>query len=375
MVWEGAILTLTSSINMRIPSHGRLAALFLGVLVIDQHCWSVVHAFIVRDHSSSIQTLSFQPCYDDANSQSAEGQKRFRFEPLQQSTVPVSESFVAPLNNDTVTDATTLIPSPSTNELSIAGMAIAGSLATAFADVTMHPLDSVKTLQQSDVGMQMDAISAFLYLWQSHSLYFGFMTYASADAFGGALKFTVWESWKQQKHLPQFLGAALAFIASSVCIVPGEVLKQQLQMGYYDTLPDAIQGTLLSDGFLGLYKGYDAIVMRDIPYTILELSLYDWALKILRCHPTIAAAITGAITAVLTTPLDTVKTKIVVDYVGVDTPSFFECFQNTVETYGPEGLFAGLLARVAWVVPFTVLYLPAYDGLKRFLLAREQEQR
>lgn len=365
----GAILTL--AINMRISRLRGFVAPFLGILVMEHCSMSVVDAFTLCSVSSSSYGSSFPTDSEGSNSlRECSG-----LVCLQQSTVPATESTLIPrIHNDTIIDtvtATTVPPS----DFSLAGMAAAGSLATAFADVAMHPLDSVKTLQQSDLGMHMDTVSAFLYLWQSHSLYFGFLTYASADAFGGAIKFAFWESWKQQKNLPQFLGAALAFIASSVCIVPGEFLKQQLQMGYYDSLADAVQGTLRSDGFLGMYKGYDAILMRDIPYTVLELSLYDWASKILKCHPTVAAAITGAVTAIITTPLDTVKTKIVVDYVDVDAPSFFECFQNTIAVYGPEGLFAGLLARVAWVVPFTVLYLPVYDGLKRFLCASEKFQR
>jgi hypothetical protein len=296
--------------------------------------------------------------------------------PLRQATMPESMPLGVKMNTTLADSAESNPPTPkeTAGDLSLARLALAGSLATSFADVVMHPLDSVKTLQQSELGAGMNAISAFLYLWHSHSLYFGFLTYAGADACGGALKFVVWETWKrQQTVLPQFLGAALAFVASSVCIVPGEVLKQQLQMGYYDTLPHAIQGLLDSEGVLGLYKGYVAIAMRDIPYTILELSLYDWTTKTLRCHPTVAAAVTGAITAIATTPLDAVKTKIVVDYIGTETPSFFECFQTTLQNHGPEGLFAGVVARVAWIVPFTMLYLPVYDFLKR-ILARQQER-
>ena len=104
--------------------------------------------------------------------------------------------------------------------------------------------------------------------------YFGFLTYAISDAIGGAFKFSVWEAWKQRQaksdNIVKFfnvvlqqqpsenddtsesdsrsnnrsvsevmvklsgwmyiwLGAAVACVASSVLIVPGELLKQQLQ--------------------------------------------------------------------------------------------------------------------------------------------------
>jgi hypothetical protein len=66
--------------------------------------------------------------------------------------------------------------------------------------------------------------------------------------------------------------------------------------------------------------------------------------------------------------LDTVKTKLMVDdYGGV---SFIDCFSLTVQNHGWTAVFAGVVARVAWIVPFTAFYLPTYDFLKRQLLKR-----
>ena len=46
---------------------------------------------------------------------------------------------------------------------------------------------------------------------------------------------------------------------------------------------------------------------------------------------------------------------------------FFDCFSSTIQQHGVEAVFAGAAARVVWILPFTALYLPVYELLKRKL--------
>jgi len=236
-------------------------------------------------------------------------------------------------------------------------------------------MDCLKTLQQSDIGMHMTLLQAAHYLWETAGVlgfYHGFLTYAFSDALGGALKFSVWELWKQKtetSYLNLWIGAALAFIASSVIIVPGEFLKNQLQMSHYDGLWEAVQGIYSTSGLPGFFVGYDGVFYRDVPYTMLELGLYEVFKSVLESQrpddqqrsaweEVVAAAVTGGLVAFLTTPLDTVKTKLMVDdYVGA---SFLDCLLTTVQNHGWASLFAGVLARIGWILPFTAIYLPTY---------------
>eukprot|EP00527_Entomoneis_sp_CCMP2396_P001021 CAMPEP_0198144190 /NCGR_PEP_ID=MMETSP1443-20131203/13980_1 /TAXON_ID=186043 /ORGANISM="Entomoneis sp., Strain CCMP2396" /LENGTH=375 /DNA_ID=CAMNT_0043807543 /DNA_START=121 /DNA_END=1249 /DNA_ORIENTATION=+ len=281
-------------------------------------------------------------------------------------------------------------------ELPLIYLALAGSVTTFFADLTMHPVDCIKTLQQSDLGVHMSILEATRYLYEQYGIsgfLHGFLTYATSDAVGGCLKFSVWETWKkrlpaEQDQQPGLLfvmaGAALSFVAASVIIVPGEFLKQQLQMSHYHSLWEAIQGVAASEqGLAGFYSGYDGVLYRDIPYTILELGLYDMFKRTLAqmrsdndegdksviWDQLACAAMTGAITALVTTPMDVVKTKLMVD----DYASFGEAFLSTYQNHGFEALYSGLTARVGWVIPFTVIYLPTYDFLKNMLEKRHLE--
>jgi Mitochondrial carrier protein len=50
--------------------------------------------------------------------------------------------------------------------------------------------------------------------------------------------------------------------------------------------------------------------------------------------------------------------------------SYADCLVTTIQNHGLASLYSGGLARLAWIVPFTVIYLPTYDFLKQQLLQR-----
>eukprot|EP00522_Entomoneis_paludosa_P008018 CAMPEP_0172450638 /NCGR_PEP_ID=MMETSP1065-20121228/8900_1 /TAXON_ID=265537 /ORGANISM="Amphiprora paludosa, Strain CCMP125" /LENGTH=389 /DNA_ID=CAMNT_0013202435 /DNA_START=85 /DNA_END=1254 /DNA_ORIENTATION=+ len=279
-------------------------------------------------------------------------------------------------------------PSMSLQELPLIQLALAGSFTTFFADLSMHPIDCIKTVQQSDMGVNFGILQAARYLYEkdgTFGFFRGFLTYATSDAIAGSLKFGVWETWKKKLPVEQepavwllMMGAALSFVTSSVLVVPGELVKQQLQMAQYDGLWEALQGIASSEaGIQGFFAGYDGVLYRDIPYTMMELGLYDMFKRMLSQNGNndeketiwdqlLCAALTGAITALATTPMDVVKTKLMVDHYS----SFGDAFVSTVQNHGVGALFSGVVARVTWIVPFTAIYLPTYDALKNILHER-----
>jgi hypothetical protein len=89
----------------------------------------------------------------------------------------------------------------------------------------------------------------------------------------------------------------------------------------------ALGNIVQTEGIRGLYVGYCATLVRDVPYTMLELGMYENLKKFIQSmkKPTInadgsnklsttdellAAAITGGIASFFTTPLDLIKTKL-----------------------------------------------------------------
>ena len=77
---------------------------------------------------------------------------------------------------------------------------------------------------------------------------------------------------------------------------------------------------LATDGIGGLFAGYFATLVRDIPYTMFELGIYENIKTIMRkfrhredltqADELTAAAITGGLASYITTPLDLIKTKL-----------------------------------------------------------------
>jgi solute carrier family 25 (mitochondrial S-adenosylmethionine transporter), member 26 len=312
---------------------------------------------------------------------------------------PFQRALPGSTSSDTARNVASVEPKPADHssalpELAIWKLALAGAIATIVGDAAVHPIDCIKTLQQSDEGVGLDIAQAVAVLTASGlgGLYRGLSTYLCSDAVGGALKFGTYESLKRASQhkwegdaliVATYVSAALAFMASSVILVPGEFIKQQLQMGIYPSLQETLTHVLATSGIQGLYAGYDGVLLRDIPYTMIELGLYDQLKALYKKAKPISldgqstlssweeiavAGATGSIAGFFTTPLDTIKTKLMVD-TELYNDGFWQCWSETIHDHGVESLFAGALARVLWVGPFTAMYLPMYDWTKRAMMA------
>lgn len=287
--------------------------------------------------------------------------------------------------------AATVVVTPKARELSGTELALAGATATIFGVSIMHPVDTIKTLQQSTEGMGLNMIQAGSKILKDGgvgAMYSGLGPYVTSDGLAGALKFASYEAIKKwiKDKVPEeqygsalFVAAAAAFMVSSIALVPGELLKQRLQMGQIKSVRQGVKQIFKTEGILGFYAGYSGVCLRDIPYTMLELGIYDnfkemylkfknrnskagQQLKTTQFDEILAAAVSGGITGFLTAPFDNIKTKLMVD-VGYN--GFFDCVTKTVNSGGISALFAGSAARVAWLLPFTAIYLPVYEIIKR----------
>ena len=128
--------------------------------------------------------------------------------------------------------------------------------------------------------------------------------------------------------------------------VPTEVIKTRMQTASYGTLAksslSAAQLVLASDGVRGFYRGFSTTIMREvrvidlinrsmfirsvvyqIPFTSLQFPLYE-LLKVelsvllgrrpLQAHEAaVCGSVAGAFAAAATTPLDVLKTRVMLD--------------------------------------------------------------
>lgn len=84
------------------------------------------------------------------------------------------------------------VQEPQTRQLSGSEMAVAGAAATVFGVTVMHPIDTIKTLQQSSAGSGLNMLQASSKIMQDGgvgAMYSGLGPYVTSDGFAGALKF------------------------------------------------------------------------------------------------------------------------------------------------------------------------------------------
>lgn len=138
-----------------------------------------------------------------------------------------------------------VLPPPATSSAAARAMAVAGFLATALGDLIIAPIDTIKTLQQGSGGASLSMVGATRQLLQRGgplALFAGAESYVPADAVAGGLKFFTYEwvkAWgakpgrvpKRLMSLWVFLCGGVAFLASSIALTPGELIKQRLQTG------------------------------------------------------------------------------------------------------------------------------------------------
>eukprot|EP01031_Cornospumella_fuschlensis_P028446 gene28446-34340_t len=273
----------------------------------------------------------------------------------------------------------------SKSQLTILDLALCGALATAFGDFVMHPLDTIKITQQTAaIPKSLLATASDIVASKGlGGLYGGVVPYVLGDGLAGAVKFSVYEVVKKyvedrvdEKYhkFTKFFCAGLAMLASSFVLVPAEVVKTRLQAGSGSSIIGTVLSILGKEGAKGLYAGYFATLVRDLPYTILELGLYENIKALIQRrppHPPLlrapydelsAAAITGGMVSLVTTPLDLVKTLMMM---GTHDGGVFATLSSIYQARGWAGVFTGWGARVGWLLPFTTIYLYVYEVLKR----------
>uniref|UniRef100_A0A6V7QQ19 S-adenosylmethionine carrier 1, chloroplastic/mitochondrial n=1 Tax=Ananas comosus var. bracteatus TaxID=296719 RepID=A0A6V7QQ19_ANACO len=137
---------------------------------------------------------------------------------------------------------------------------------------------------------------------------------------------------------------AIGGAAASLIRVPTEVVKQRMQTGQFSSAPDAVRLILAKEGFKGLYAGYSSFLLRDLPFDAIQFCLYEQ----LRIGYKIAAkrelndpenavigAVAGAITGAITTPLDVMKTRLMVQGQANQYNGLLSCAQTILREEGP----------------------------------------
>ncbi|KAJ8361221.1 hypothetical protein SKAU_G00177460 [Synaphobranchus kaupii] len=257
---------------------------------------------------------------------------------------------------------------------------VAGGCAGMCVDLTLYPLDTIKTRLQSQQGFSRaggfrgiyaGVPSAAVGSFPNAAAFF--VTYESAKSLLGA------SSPPYAAPVTHMVAASLGEIVACLIRVPTEVVKQRTQASPSSSSYRELVRTLREEGFCGLYRGYRSTVLREIPFSLVQFPLWEylkslWSLRqghvLYSWQSAVCGAFAGGVAAFVTTPLDVAKTRIMLAKTGTRTASgnipLVLC--EVWKTRGLTGLFAGSVPRMAFISIGGFIFLGTYEKVRSMML-------
>ena len=183
--------------------------------------------------------------------------------------------------------------------------------------------------------------------------------------------------------ISHMIAASMGEAMACLVRVPTEVVKAKMQTTETATLTKTVQlvlqekhGSALSQFTGGLYRGYGMTLMREIPFAMIQFPLYEGA-KVWwseqqgsPANPVQAAAcgsVSGGFAAGLTTPLDVVKTRLMLgaDKEGKVYTSAVDVVRRIWTTEGAATFLSGVQPRVMWISIGGFVFFGVYEGFKK----------
>lgn len=269
----------------------------------------------------------------------------------------------------------------------------AGALAGGVVSLCLHPIDTVKTIIQAQTGSNrnlLPILSSVISTRGLKGLYRGLGSNLASSAPISAIYTLTYEAVKAGllRHIPEDMSAlahcaagGCASVATSIVYTPSECVKQQMQVnGLYRNSWQAFTSILKQGGLPLLYKGWGAVLFRNVPQSVIKFYTYEGLKHWVQGGPRRDTPLTtlqalaiggaaGSTAAFFTTPFDVVKTRLqtqipgsVQQYSGV-----VHAFQCIATTEGIAGLYRGLVPRLVIYVTQGALFFASYEFIKHIL--------
>ncbi|KAM0473388.1 hypothetical protein ACHAPX_008134 [Trichoderma viride] len=273
---------------------------------------------------------------------------------------------------------------------------LAGALAGTTVDLSLFPLDTLKTRLQSSAGFFPSGGFSGIYrgigsavVGSAPGAAFFFCTYETTKSFlrqriqrnssdndndtenGGG--------WVPADIPTHMIASSLGEIAACSVRVPTEVVKQRAQAGHHGGSSAKALGHILSrysaqgGGLFAvwreLYRGWGITVFREVPFTVIQFPLWEamkaWGRRrrndgrdVSAGESAIYGSLAGGVAAASTTPLDVLKTRVMLSKERV---SVGEVFRRMARDEGVRPFFAGIAPRVTWISIGGAIFLGSYQ--------------
>jgi len=295
---------------------------------------------------------------------------------------------------------------------------IAGSIAGMVEHAAVFPLDSIKTHMQAtiaestavsgstkprtgwtQVAQDLIRIRGPLFLWRGVTVTLGavvpahafmFAAYEGVLHYGEAHGVQNADASKARVACVGLLAGGISTLFHDVIMVPAETIKQRMQLGYYRDTSHATRRMVASGG-MSLFRSLPTTLAMNVPQASLMVMSNETLRRLLNptgsfSLPTFltAGAVSGALAAAATTPLDVVKTRLQTQGMNraktstgelhsaprefkVRYNGFEDAFRAVYRTEGAAGFFRGVGPRILQAGPSCALSWCAYESAKQAL--------
>lgn len=282
---------------------------------------------------------------------------------------------------------------------------VAGAVARAASQGTIHPLDTMKvrmqagprTVKRKGVSlhgkqtMKRMGLKIHRGLYEFKGLYKGVVGAASGAgiiigtyfAFYSTTKKVLKEKTALNDGSTAFVAGAAAALGSSVVKVPLAVCIRSVQAGVYKNVFHAAKSIVSVAGVRGLFTGFVPTILEDVPDMAVKFAVYE-SLRQLhgRFNEDRPASIAedlamggfaGAAAAAATTPLDVIKT--VMMCTASSRPTFFSAAKAIVsEGKGISPFFRGIGPRALSNGLNSAIFFCFFEAIRQVLLQRQEKK-
>lgn len=275
----------------------------------------------------------------------------------------------------------------------------AGSIAGVIEHTAMFPVDTLKTRMQARSSSRLSAHVGLRHALTSilrHEGPLGLYRGIGAMGFGAgpahAVYFSVYEMAKKylsrgnpNNPAAHAASGVLATVASDAVFTPMDTVKQRLQLksSPYKGMSDCIARVFRDEGLRAFYVSYRTTVVMNAPFTAVHFATYEASKRALMgvspddhdeerlvVHATAGAA-AGALAAMVTTPLDVVKTQLQCQGVcgceRFSSSSILEVTGAIIKRDGFSGLIRGWMPRMLFHAPAAAICWSTYEASKSFI--------
>ncbi|XP_006866071.1 PREDICTED: calcium-binding mitochondrial carrier protein SCaMC-1-like [Chrysochloris asiatica] len=268
---------------------------------------------------------------------------------------------------------------------------VAGGMSGAVSRTSTAPFDRLKVMMQvySSESRRMRLIGGFeqmvkeggvISLWRGNGVNVLKIAPETALKFGAYEQFKKWLSFDGATigNLERFISGSLAGVTAQTCVYPLEVLKTRLavsQTGQYSGMLDCGKKLLKQEGVRTFFKGYTPNVLGIIPYSGIDLAVYELLKNYWLEHyaedsvdPGImillgCCTLSNTCGQLASFPLNLIRTRMQTQALvkGGPTPSMIHLIQEIYHKDGKRGFFRGITPNLIKVLPAAGIGCVAYE--------------